>query len=104
MIISLSMLQCIQLNNHLSTKYRTNYKAKFNFIDIKKTKDVSIFYLKGRKIKILIIIYIEERKKKKKNQVPGLKEVPSLVISYLGAFQNTRESSMSPIGKSFNLV
>ena len=26
------------------------------------------------------------------------------VISYLGAFQNARESSMSPIGKSFNLV
>ena len=67
MIISLSILQCIQLNNHLSTKYRTNYKAKFNFIGIKKTKDVPIFYLKGRKIKILIIIYIEERKKKKKS-------------------------------------
>ena len=28
---------------------------------------------------------------------------PPLVISYLGAFQNTRESSMSPIGKSFKL-
>ena len=61
------MLQYIQLNNHLSTKCRTNYKVKFNFIGIKKTKDVPIFYLKCRKIKILIIIYIEERKKKKKS-------------------------------------
>ena len=54
----MSMLQYIQLNNHLSTKYRTNYKAKFNFIGKKKTKDVPIFYLKGRKIKNFKLLYI----------------------------------------------
>ena len=51
------MLQCIQLNNHLFTKCRTNYKVKFNFIGIKKTKDVPIFYLKGRKIKNFKLLY-----------------------------------------------
>ena len=58
------MLQCIQLNNHLFTKCRTNYKVKFNFIGIKKTKYVPIFYLKGRKIKNFKLLYIQKKKKK----------------------------------------
>ena len=47
-ITSLSMYT----SNHSSTEYKTNYRAKFNFIGIKKkTESVPKFFLKGKQIK-----------------------------------------------------
>ena len=38
---------------------RTNYGAKFNFIDIKKIEGIpNFFFLKGRQIKIFKLLYI----------------------------------------------
>ena len=54
----LHLFQCIQPSNHLFIEYRTNYRAKFNFIGIKKTKGVPKFFLKDRQIKNFKLLYI----------------------------------------------
>ena len=48
----LYLFQYTQPSNHSSTKCRTNYGAKFNFIRIKKTEGVPKFFLKVRKINL----------------------------------------------------
>ena len=54
----LHLFQCIQPSNHLFIEYRTNYRAKFNFIGIKKTKGVPKFFLEDRQIKNFKLLYI----------------------------------------------
>ena len=58
----LHFFQCTQSSNHSSTECKTNYGVKFNFIGIKKTEGVPKFFLKGRQINFLKLLYIKKKK------------------------------------------